>query len=98
MFKGKGLGMLSAMPSSLKRQLIGQLAPVLTQIMRAAHDGMPLQEGEEDFAVLLFQADKTKPEDPLKAVVCTLSDKGEIIRKVRIYDLGDLANQLSKKV
>lgn len=81
-------------PKSLQRQVVGQLSNQLKSLLRKAHEGEELRDGEADFALVLFQADKNTPDSMLYAVVSTIDECGEILRPVKSYKVDQLITQM----
>ena len=92
------LKLLKKLPSSLKRQAIGMVASALKDLLRASHQGQELKEGEEDFALLLYQTDKTDRESRLMATLVAVDEKAAVTRPVKTYVVDDLIKQLEKQL
>lgn len=91
-------GFFKALPASMKRKMIKNLSGILKKLVRESHAGEELEIGEEDFAVLLFLADKTDDDSALMALVYAVDQRARPVRQVKVYNLDHLTDKLNDHV
>lgn len=89
---------MKMMPNSMKRKAVESIAHLLKELLRTSHKDQNLLEGEEDFGLLVVQADKTNPESPLYAIVTAVDAKGEVKRNLHSYQVDKLVDTLKNHI
>lgn len=92
------LNFLNKLPKSIKRAAIQSIAEALKNLLRVSHADEALQDHEEDFALLLYQRDKTKADSALLATLVAVDATANVTRHIKTYVVDDLIKTLEKKV
>lgn len=86
------------LPRSVKRQIMGAVSDALKKLLRLAHENETLEEGEEDFGMILYQTDKDNPDSPILATLVGLNARAEVTRQVKTYNVDDLIGKMQKDI
>lgn len=85
---------VTKLPTPLRRKILSELAEHLKALLRTSVESNTLQEGEEDFGLLLFQLDKRDPQSALLARVAALNTKGDVVRLLDVYNVDNLIGEI----